>query len=87
MKEQINFNNYRNKLTENDIDEIISVIGTRCRINTIEKLRANLNYHASIIPHYGILNRLMYVEVGRTWVNECIKGKGELVIKPRVVTK
>lgn len=57
MKE-INFNDHKNSLTEKDIDQIIEVIGSRCRVNTIIRLRNNLTFSRAMIPTYGILSRL-----------------------------
>ena len=56
---QLNFNNQRGNLSENDIDAIIELIGHRCRVPTIRRLRSMLTYGRDAIPHYGILERLM----------------------------
>lgn len=58
MKE-INFNDKKSNLTENDIDQIVSMLGKKCRINTIRRLRSILTYSPSMIKSYGILNRLI----------------------------
>lgn len=56
---QLNFNNQKTQLTENDIDQLISIIGYRCRIKTVQRMRSILTYSPSLIPEYGILNRLI----------------------------
>ena len=56
---QLNFNNQKSNLTENDIDQIISVIGYRCRIKTCNRLRSIITYSPSLIPSYGIFERLI----------------------------
>lgn len=53
------FNDLKTSLTEQDIDQIISVIGSRCRVKTINRLRSILTYGPSTIEYAGILNRLM----------------------------
>ena len=52
------FNELKNELTENDIDQIIEIVGKRCRMKTITRLVSMLKYSASTIPSYGILERL-----------------------------
>ena len=61
---QKNFNNQKSKLTAQDIDAIISIIGHRCREKTVNRLRAILTYSPSMIPEFGILNRLILDEHG-----------------------
>ncbi len=56
---QLTFNNLKSELTENDIDQLVALLGSRCRENTLRKLRINLELCASQIPIYGILDRLM----------------------------
>ena len=56
---QINLNNHRDKLTEQDIDELVALLGSRCREKSLRLLRAHLTYSASAIPHYGILERVI----------------------------
>lgn len=86
METQINLNNIK-ELSENDIDQIIEVIGYRCRIKTIQRLRSILTYGKSTIGSYGIYNRLIkengkwqYV-AGQSYTDElrivrdCILGK------------
>lgn len=84
---QLNFNNQKSNLTEEDIDQIIAIVGHRCRIKTIQRLRSILTYHPSSIQSFGILERLIkengkwqyvagqsYPDEIRT-VRECILGK------------
>lgn len=56
---QLNFNNQKTNLTENDIDQLVSLIGHRCRVKTCMRLRSILTYSPSLVPSYGILNRLI----------------------------
>lgn len=83
-----NFNDLKSDLTEQDVDSIVKLIGSRCRIDTIKRLRSMLTYGTSAIGHYGILNRLerendgswsycagqSYSDEIRT-VRDCILGK------------
>lgn len=52
------FNDLKNQLSEQDIDQIIEIIGHRCRVKTCNRLRSILTYSPSLIPTYGILERL-----------------------------
>jgi hypothetical protein len=52
------FNDLKPELTENDIDEILAIVGKGCRDNTKKRLRSILTYGRSTIPSYGIFNRL-----------------------------
>lgn len=56
---QINFNNHRKNLTENDIDQIVKLVTSYCRVNIIQKIRANLTYFKGSIPYYEILERVI----------------------------
>ena len=62
---QLNFNNQKTMFTENDIDQIITIIGHRCRIKTCNRLRSILTYSPSLVPSYGILERL--IKEGEKW--------------------
>lgn len=52
------FNDLKNQLSEQDIDQIIEIVGHRCRIKTCNRLRSILTYSPSLVPTYGILERL-----------------------------
>lgn len=52
------FNDLKNQLSEQDIDQIIEIIGHRCRVKTCNRLRSILTYSPSLIQTYGILERL-----------------------------
>lgn len=52
------FNQLKTQLTESDIDAIVAIVGHRCRIKTCNRLRSILTYSPSLIPTYGILDRL-----------------------------
>ena len=56
---QINFNNYKDKITEKDKAEIFEIVSSRCRQKTKELLTLRLKKHLNLIPEYGILNRLI----------------------------
>jgi hypothetical protein len=55
---QVNFNNIK-ELTENDIDQLVNILGYRCRVKTCIRLRSVLTYSKSRIRSYGILDRLI----------------------------
>lgn len=65
MAAQMNFNNQKDKLTEDDIDQIVKIVGSHCRAKTLGRLRSILTYHASSVQSYGILERLM--KEGNQW--------------------
>jgi hypothetical protein len=56
---QINFNNYREKLTEDDIDQIVGIICKGCRPTMWGRIRKTLEYFPISIPHLGIFERLI----------------------------
>lgn len=56
---QMNFNNQKSNLSESDIDQIVTIIAYRCRIKTTNRIRSILTYTPSLIPSYGILERLI----------------------------
>lgn len=84
---QENFNDLKTKLTELDIEQIVAIVGYRCRIKTVQRLTSILKYGPSTIGSYGILSRLIkesgcweYV-TGQSYTDEirivrdCILGK------------
>jgi len=56
---QVNFNNYRDQLNEDDIEQIVILLCQRCRPDKYARLRSVLNYHPLSIPHLSILERLI----------------------------
>lgn len=62
---QLNFNNQKTTLTEKDIDQLVALIGHRCRIKTCNRLRSILTYSPSLVPSYGIFDRL--IKEGESW--------------------
>lgn len=56
---QKNFNNQKKNLTDKDIEQILAIIGYRCRLKTFNRLKSILTYGRSTIPEYGIFNRLI----------------------------
>jgi hypothetical protein len=84
---QLNFNNQKSNLSESDIDQIVSIITHRCRIKTTDRVRSILTYSPSLIPSYGIFERLMKEDdgkwhycAGQSYTDE-IRTLRELVIK------
>jgi hypothetical protein len=84
---QENFNDLKTKLTDLDIEQIVTIVGYRCRIKTCQRLTSILKYGPSTIGSYGILSRLVkesgqweYI-AGQSYtdeirvVRECILGK------------
>lgn len=64
MRTQNTFNDLKMMLSEADVDGIIEIIGHRCRVKTCMRLRSILTYSPSLIPSYGILDRLTRDERG-----------------------
>ena len=64
MNKEQTFNELKNSLTEKDIAAILAIIGKRCHIKTILRLRSVLTYGTHLIRPYGILNRLTKDETG-----------------------
>jgi len=52
------FNDLKTQLSEQDVDQIIEIVGHRCRVKTCNRLRSILTYSPSLVPTYGILERL-----------------------------
>jgi hypothetical protein len=84
---QLNFNNQKSNLSESDIDQIVSIITHRCRIETTNRVRSILTYSPSLIPSYGIFERLIKEDdgkwhycAGQSYPDE-IRTLRELVIK------
>jgi hypothetical protein len=53
-----NFNNLKSNLSDQDIDELVAIIGHRCHPKTKTRIRSILKYDSSRIPMAGILDRL-----------------------------
>jgi hypothetical protein len=62
---QLNFNNQKDNLTENDIEQLISFIGYKCSQKTKLRLKSILTYGTGTIKPYGILSRL--IKDGGLW--------------------
>jgi hypothetical protein len=56
---QINFNNYRDQMTDDDIEQIFQLIAKGCQHKTKVRLRSILTYSKSSIQSVGILERLI----------------------------
>jgi hypothetical protein len=52
------FNNLKSNLSDQDIDELVAIIGHRCHPKTRTRIRSILKYDSSRIPMAGILDRL-----------------------------
>ncbi len=83
---QINFNNYREHLNEDDIDQIVELVCQRCKASTYNDVRKALTLHSSLIPHLGIFERLIKENGGWRYIAaqsypEEIKSVRELMIK------
>lgn len=85
--ENLNFNDLKNKLTQDDINQILAIVSYRCRTKTTNRLRSILTYGTSSIGNFGIFDRLIkennrwdyiigqsYTDEIRT-LRECILGK------------
>ena len=46
-------------LTESDVEQIVAIVGSRCRVKTVNRLRSILTYSKSLIGNYGIYSRLI----------------------------
>ena len=64
MRQRNSFNDLKNNLTKDDIDQLVDLLGLRLRAANLVKLRRRLESHASLIPSYGILERLTKEESG-----------------------
>lgn len=56
---QLNFNSQKGKLTEKDIDQLVSIIGHRARQKTKSRLYSILKYSAVSLRPFGIYERLL----------------------------
>ena len=76
----------KRELTEQDITDIIAIVGHGCRQKTKARLRSILTYGTSSIDSYGIFGRLMcdsswHYVAGQSYTDEirtlrdCILGK------------
>ena len=61
---QINFNNYKEKMTEKDKEEIFEILAKGTRQKTRELLAKRLDRDLNLIPKYGILDRLIKESCG-----------------------
>lgn len=83
---QMNLNNMKGQLTEDDIDKLVCLIGYRCRIKTLNRIRSVLTYPRGL-QSYGIFDRVIkrpdgkweYV-AGQSYDDE-IKTVRELIVK------
>lgn len=84
---QFSLNELKDKLSESDIDSIVSIVGHKCQLRTKNRLRSILTYSASSIGSFGIYGRLIKENEGWIYVagqsypdeiktlRECILGK------------
>lgn len=66
---QKSFNDLKSKLSEQDIDEIVSIVGYRTRAKTCVRLRSILTYGTHTIPSYGIFSRLIKEDGRWTYIS------------------
>lgn len=59
MNKTRDFNRDRENLTEQDLEEIFDLLAPRMRSANKALLWRRLTEHLSMIPHYGILSRIM----------------------------
>jgi hypothetical protein len=65
MRERNSFNDLKSNLNENDIDQLVELLGSRVRSQNLAKLRRRLEQFPNLVPSYGILERLTKTE--GTW--------------------
>jgi hypothetical protein len=51
------------ELAEIELDELMGIIGSRCRVETKEVLRARLS-NVAALPNFGIFSRVMFEDRG-----------------------
>jgi hypothetical protein len=56
---EVSFIDLKGNLTEDDVDQLVALLGHRCRLDTCKRLRSILTYDSSKVPNYGIMNRLI----------------------------
>jgi hypothetical protein len=59
------FNDLKTQLTEDDINQIVALVGHRARFKTKKLIRNVLEYYPSSVRYAGILERL--VKDGNEW--------------------
>ena len=52
------FNDLKSKLSAQDIDQLMSLLGKRCRAKKLNRLRSMLTYGTGAIGSFGIFGRL-----------------------------
>ena len=83
---QKNFNDQKKNLTDKDIEQILAIVGYRCRLKTFNRLKSILTYGRSTIPNYGIFDRLIkengqwHYVAGQSWPDE-IRTLRECILK------
>lgn len=50
----------KNELTEDDRQQLLEILGHRCRQSTKKKLQNRLERFSESVPQYGIIDRLLY---------------------------
>ena len=58
MKQQVNLNNAP-ELDEHDVDQLVRLLGARCRDAKLRRLRSMLTYGRHALGNYGIYNRVI----------------------------
>ena len=65
MTKEQSFPQLKAHLTDNDIKDIVAIVGNRCQLKTKNSLRSILTYSPSAVGNYGIMERLTRDEKGR----------------------
>jgi malate synthase len=58
------FNDLKEILLPEDIDQLLDILGHRLRAKNYELLKRRLEKHSSLVPTYGILERLVKDKYG-----------------------
>ena len=83
---QVNFNNYKDSITEDDINQVYDLLAKGTRSKTRTRLMSCLTYGKGRIPTFGILERLIKEDgkwryiAGQSYPDE-IRTVRELIIK------
>lgn len=67
MSRYTEFRDVQKSLTDDDIDQLVDIIGSKCRHATKVRIRSVLTYGPSTIPDFGIMRRLIKDEGTGKW--------------------
>lgn len=57
---QYTYTELKNELTEDDRQQLLEILGHRCRQSTKKKLQNRLERFSGSVPVYGVIDRLLY---------------------------